>query len=173
MRQEILALDQLHDESADVLRFFDAVYRGDGGVIERRQRLRFAREPGQAIGIAGEGATKDLQRNVAIQLSVVCAIHLAYMPPAPKKTGNVHDWLNPRCLCGSSRILRLEFGSFMSVALDLPPTIGEIVRVRSRRYLVEEVRAPPTPGDDTLVRLSCLEIQRFTGERSTIAVEIV
>src|SRR5438132_2846801 len=45
----------------------------------------------------------------------------------------------------------------MSIALDLPPRIGEIVRVRARRYLVEEVSAPPTPGDDTLVRLSCLE----------------
>jgi hypothetical protein len=45
----------------------------------------------------------------------------------------------------------------MSLALDIPPRIGEIVRVRSRRYLVEEVSPPPTPGDDTLVRLSCLE----------------
>src|SRR5438093_13487195 len=45
----------------------------------------------------------------------------------------------------------------MSLAVDTPPAIGEIVRVRSRRYLVEEVSAPPTPGDDTLVRLSCLE----------------
>jgi superfamily II DNA or RNA helicase len=45
----------------------------------------------------------------------------------------------------------------MSLAVDIPPAIGEIVRVRSRRYLVEEVTAPPTPGDDTLVRLSCLE----------------
>ena len=45
----------------------------------------------------------------------------------------------------------------MSVALDVPPRTGEIVRVRSRRYLVEEVSAPPNHGDDTLVRLSCLE----------------
>ena len=29
--------------------------------------------------------------------------------------------------------------------------------MRLRRYLVEDVTAPPTPGDDTLVRLSCLE----------------
>lgn len=36
-------------------------------------------------------------------------------------------------------------------------TPGDIVRCRSRRYLVEEVTAPPNPGDDTLVRLSCLE----------------
>jgi hypothetical protein len=45
----------------------------------------------------------------------------------------------------------------MSIAVDIPPTIGEIVRVRSRRYLVEDVSAPLAPGDDTLVRLSCLE----------------
>lgn len=40
---------------------------------------------------------------------------------------------------------------------DLLPSTGEIVRVRSRRYLVEEVTPPPNPGDQTLVRLSCLE----------------
>ncbi|MCX4242546.1 DISARM system SNF2-like helicase DrmD [Paraliomyxa miuraensis] len=33
---------------------------------------------------------------------------------------------------------------------------GQIVRVRSRQYLVEEVVAPPRHGHDTLVRLSCL-----------------
>lgn len=45
----------------------------------------------------------------------------------------------------------------MSVALDLPPQQGEIVRVRSRRYLVEAVQTPDIPTDQHLVRLSCLE----------------
>jgi len=46
----------------------------------------------------------------------------------------------------------------MSAATDIPPTPGEIVRVRSRRYLVEAVEPPePATGDQTLVRLSCLE----------------
>lgn len=45
----------------------------------------------------------------------------------------------------------------MSLALDIPPSQGDIVRVRSRRYLVEEVTLPPEPGDDHLIRLSCLE----------------
>jgi ERCC4-related helicase len=45
----------------------------------------------------------------------------------------------------------------MSLAVDVPPRIGEIVRVRSRRYLVEDVCPAPAPGDDTLVRLSCVE----------------
>ncbi len=37
------------------------------------------------------------------------------------------------------------------------PEAGQIVRVRSRQYLVEEVVEPPQAGQDTLVRLSCLE----------------
>jgi hypothetical protein len=38
------------------------------------------------------------------------------------------------------------------------PASGDIVRVRSRRYLVESVAArEPASGDQTLVRLSCLE----------------
>ncbi|MEX1367320.1 MAG: DISARM system SNF2-like helicase DrmD [Nannocystaceae bacterium] len=38
----------------------------------------------------------------------------------------------------------------------MPLQAGQIVRVRSRQYLVEEVVPPPAVGDDTLVRLSCL-----------------
>lgn len=37
------------------------------------------------------------------------------------------------------------------------PQTGDIVRVRSRQYLVEGVNPPPQPGDSTLVRLACLE----------------
>lgn len=38
------------------------------------------------------------------------------------------------------------------------PQMGQIVRVRSRRYLVEDVAPPePKPPEDTLIRLSCLE----------------
>ena len=37
------------------------------------------------------------------------------------------------------------------------PAIGNLVRVRSRQYLVEGVDLPPRPEESTLVRLSCLE----------------
>jgi len=37
------------------------------------------------------------------------------------------------------------------------PQVGEIVHVRSRKYLVEGFAPPPVPGDSSLVRLSCLE----------------
>lgn len=34
---------------------------------------------------------------------------------------------------------------------------GTLVKVRSRQYLVEEVTRAPIPGDQTLVRLSCID----------------
>jgi hypothetical protein len=37
------------------------------------------------------------------------------------------------------------------------PEADQVVRVRSRQYLVESVVPPPAPGDQTLVRLACLD----------------
>ena len=37
------------------------------------------------------------------------------------------------------------------------PEPGQIVRVRARQYLVEEITAPPQPAEQTRVRLSCLD----------------
>src|SRR5882762_8406475 len=37
------------------------------------------------------------------------------------------------------------------------PEAGQIVRVRSRQFLVEDVVLPPEPWHQTLVRLSCLD----------------
>ena len=34
---------------------------------------------------------------------------------------------------------------------------GTLVRVRSRQYLVEEVSPASNPGEQTLVRLSCID----------------
>ena len=39
--------------------------------------------------------------------------------------------------------------------MNLQP--GQIIHVRSRKYLVEEVVPPPEPADSPLVRLSCVE----------------
>ncbi len=37
------------------------------------------------------------------------------------------------------------------------PEPGQIVRVRQRQYLVEDVAPPPAPVDCTLVRMACLD----------------
>jgi hypothetical protein len=41
--------------------------------------------------------------------------------------------------------------------LPAAPAPGEIVRVRQRQYLVEDVQPPPAPGEATLVSMSCLD----------------
>ena len=50
------------------------------------------------------------------------------------------------------------------------PTIGGVVHVRSRQYLVENVVPPPEPGQSMLVRLSCLEDDAM-GERLDVLWE--
>ena len=51
-------------------------------MVERRQHLSFALEPGQAVWIAGELLREDLEGDVTIQFRVARAIDLA-IPPAP------------------------------------------------------------------------------------------
>ena len=45
----------------------------------------------------------------------------------------------------------------ITMITDVLPLPGQIVRVRSRRYLVESVTPPPVPGEQSVVGLSCLE----------------
>jgi len=40
---------------------------------------------------------------------------------------------------------------------ERPPEVGELILVRSRRWLVDEVVAPSTPGQSALVRLACAD----------------
>ena len=58
---------------------------GDVRMIQRRERLRFALEAGQAIGISRERVGQDLDRDVAIQLRVARAIHLAHAAGADRR----------------------------------------------------------------------------------------
>ena len=44
----------------------------------------------------------------------------------------------------------------MSMILE-PPSPGQVVRVRQRQYLVEEVVPAPDFGDSPLVRMACLD----------------
>ncbi|MFN9635978.1 MAG: DISARM system SNF2-like helicase DrmD, partial [Synechococcaceae cyanobacterium] len=47
---------------------------------------------------------------------------------------------------------------------------GAVVRCRTRRYLVEEVRAPREKGADTVVSMACMEDQAI-GQRLTVFLE--
>ena len=48
------------------------------GMIERGEHLRFACEPREPVGVAGERVGQDLERDIAIELRVARAIHLAH-----------------------------------------------------------------------------------------------
>ena len=76
---KILAFDEFHHEARAVpADLFESVDRGDVRMIQRRERLRFALETRQAIGIVGERVRQNLDRDLASQLRVARAIHLAH-----------------------------------------------------------------------------------------------
>ena len=50
----------------------------DVRMIQRRERLRFALEPREPLGIGGERLGQDLDRDVATELRVARAIDLAH-----------------------------------------------------------------------------------------------
>ena len=91
------SLDQLQDEGLQCGlprawrgdRFFKAVNRGDVRMIERGQDLRFALEACEPVDIEGEELGQNLQRDVAIELGVACAIDLAH----PTRTKRAEDFV--------------------------------------------------------------------------------
>ena len=62
----------------DAVALFDPVDRADVRMVERREHPRFALEAGQPVGIRGEGTRQNLERDVAPELRVARAIHLAH-----------------------------------------------------------------------------------------------
>ena len=75
---EILALDELHDQRAHAVRLFEAVDRGDVRMMQLGEQLRFALEAGEALRVGGEGDREDLDRHLAPELGVGGAIDLAH-----------------------------------------------------------------------------------------------
>jgi len=60
-------------------------------VVQRRKRLRFAREAGETFVVEGEKLRENLDRDVAIQLRVARAIDLAHAAGAER----CHDFIRP------------------------------------------------------------------------------
>ena len=88
--RQILALDELHDQRPDAAAFLEAIQVRDVGMVQRREGLRFAREPGEPIGIVGEDLGKDLQRHVTIQPGVAGPEHLSH-PAFADRSGDFVD----------------------------------------------------------------------------------
>ena len=70
--------DELQHQALHTARFLETVDGGNVRVVQRREHLRLAPEPRDAIGIQSERPWQHLQRDVAIQLRVAGAVHLAH-----------------------------------------------------------------------------------------------
>jgi len=70
--------NELHHESTNAAGFFNAVDMRDVRMIERRERLRFAREPHQPIRIVRKRVREDFERDLAIELGIARPIHLPH-----------------------------------------------------------------------------------------------
>ena len=85
-RGEIATVDQLHRQKARARHVLDGVQGDDVRMIERRDRLGFALEAGQAIRRRGHVLGQHLEGDVAAETRVARAVHLAH--PARTERGD-------------------------------------------------------------------------------------
>jgi hypothetical protein len=70
------------------VRILDTVNLRDVRVVERREKLRFALEPREALTIACQGLGKHLHSNAAIEARVVRAVYLTPYRPRRARQGS-------------------------------------------------------------------------------------
>jgi hypothetical protein len=73
-----VAFDEFEHERRLSRTLNDVVDRGDVRMIECGQRARLALESGHRIPIGGNARREDLDRDIAAQARIACAIHLAH-----------------------------------------------------------------------------------------------
>jgi hypothetical protein len=76
--RERTSVDQFHDDRSSVAGRLEAIHLRDVGMVQRRQRLGFAFEAAQAIGIPRDGFGQDLNRDVPVEDRVASPIDLAH-----------------------------------------------------------------------------------------------
>ena len=78
-------LDQFPDERGRARGIFDAMNLGDIGVIQRREHLRFAFEPGESISIGGELGRQYLDCDGPAEPCITAAVDLAHATAADQR----------------------------------------------------------------------------------------
>ena len=75
---ERLPFDELHRQEMDAVRFLDGVHGDDAGMVKSGERLRLAAEALEPVRARGHLGRQHLERNVAPELGVGGAVHLAH-----------------------------------------------------------------------------------------------
>ena len=96
------AIDELHDQRHRAASFLDAVDLRDVWMVQGREDLRFAFEPGQPFRVRREGRGKDLDGDAALKPVVARLVHLAHPAGAKQRVdvvgadagpgGERHGW---------------------------------------------------------------------------------
>ena len=84
---ECRSVDQFKYQGGHSVDALEAIDGADVRMVEGRENLCFALEADQTVRVLGEEQREDLDRNVAIELAVARAVHIAH--PATAK--EVHD----------------------------------------------------------------------------------
>ena len=92
--REIFPLNQFKDQRGHAVRFFQAVDVRDVWVVKRGEDLSFATETRQPIGIVRDAREQHFNRDIAVQLGIACAIHLAHAAGADRSDDLI--WAEPR-----------------------------------------------------------------------------
>ena len=86
MLRQARSLDQLHHQRAAPVALLQAVDRGNVGMVQRGQHLRFTPEARHAFGVSSEYLGQGFQRHIAPELGIPGAIDLTHS--ARVKEGN-------------------------------------------------------------------------------------
>ena len=105
---EVLALRQLHDQDVRLRpvverHALEAVEVRDAGVVERGEDLRLALEAGEALGVVGEGLGQQLEGDLAAELRVGGAVHLAHPARAERREDLVASQATTGCQAQCAR----------------------------------------------------------------------
>jgi hypothetical protein len=76
--REIFTINEFEDQCSDAIGLIEAMNLRDVWMIERREHLRFATEPGETIDIVSDPRQQNLDRDVASQLRIAGAIDLSH-----------------------------------------------------------------------------------------------
>ena len=82
---ERVALDQLENQEANIVRFLETVDRADVGMVQRGEHPRFAVEARESIRMPRERRRQNLDRDVAPELRVVRTVHFAHAAGAEQR----------------------------------------------------------------------------------------
>ena len=131
------AIDVLEDQRADAVLLRQAVDGSDAGMIDGRENLRFAPEPRQPIRIVRELRQQYLERHVAVDAAIACAVDLAHAA-APQQLDD---------LVVLDGVARREDVGGRRLQLERPAYLGAEVASQRAARLEKAVVAPRLADD--------------------------